>query len=152
MPFGLTDVKSQVYYKRGVYSQNRVVIAVALCFLKRSLKYSPSNLDAFYRLGYLYAISNRPQESLSVYDGLLKLSPNFAKFHYNIAIVLASLEDRQSASHHAREALKQDPHDEESLFLLETILQGKRVILTQREKAEKKVDRENLQLYNPETN
>ena len=152
IPFGLTEIKSQVHYKKGVDSQDRGEIEKAIYSLKRSLKYSPSNLEAFYKLGYLYAISNRPQESLSVYNGLLELSPNFAKVHYNIAIVLASLEDRQGASHHAREALKQDPYDEESLSLLKTILQGKRVILTQRGKEEKKVDRENLQLYNPETN
>ncbi len=146
IPFGLREVKSQIYYKKGVDCQSRGDFERGICFFKRSLEYSPSNLNTFYKLGYLYAISNRPEKSISIYSELLKLSPNFAKVHYNIALILASLGENESAYHHLREALKQDPYDEESLSLLKTIKEGKKVSIKIQE--EKRVDRQKLQLYN----
>ena len=146
IPFGLREVKSQIYYKKGADCQNSGDFERGIYFFKRSLEYSPSNLSIFYKLGYLHAISNRPEESVSIYSELLKLSPNFAKVHYNIAVILASLGGKESVYHHLREALKQDPYDEESLFLLKTMKEGKKVYIKIQE--EKRVDREKLQLYN----
>ncbi len=146
IPFGLKEIKSQIYYKKGADCQNKGEIDRAIYFLEGSLEYSPSNLNTFYKLAYLYAISNRPEKSISIYSELLKFSPNFAKVHYNIALILASLGENESASHHLTEALKQDPYDEESLSLLKTIKEGKKVIVGIQE--EKRVDRGKLQLYN----
>ncbi len=136
IPSGLREIKSQIYYKKGMDCQNKGEVDGAIYFLERSLKHFPSNLSTLYKLGYLYAISNRPGESLFIYNEILKLSPNFARAHYNIAVVSASMGRKREAIHHLREALNQNPYDEESFSLLKAIQE------------EKRVDREKLQLYN----
>ena len=123
IPFGVNELKGEIYYKRGVKCPD---VDEAISLLNKSLVYSPHNLNVFYKLGYLYAVSNRPRESLVVYNELLMLSPNFARTHYNIAVVLGSMGEKEEAVRHLRMALKHNPFDEESLCLMRKFTESRR--------------------------
>ena len=147
IPFSFREVKSQIYYKKAAACIKRGELNPAIDFLETSLKYSPYNLNTFYKLGYLYAIANKPLKSLFIYNELLKLSPNFAHVHYNIAVMLACLGEKENALSHLRQALKENPYDEKSLSLF-TALRKKGESESLVNFFEKRVDREKLQLYN----
>src|SRR5882724_2875915 len=68
-------------------------------------------------LADFYALANRPDDALKIYNSILAKSPEYIQGRYRMAEILLVKGDLQSAGAQIEDLLKKDPHDRQALLL-----------------------------------
>ncbi len=122
------EIKGQVYYKKGVTARNLGDFSSASSYYQKALQLDPANLQAAYKLCFVYANSNRIGEAIALYREILRISPNFAKTYYNLALLHFKIGDKPSALSYLRLSLRYNPYDQDSQKLLNFLSTGKTAV------------------------
>jgi tetratricopeptide (TPR) repeat protein len=77
--------------------------------LRAAIYTDPENADLWNSLGTTLLESGDPEQALTFYQEALRLRPNFARAHHNIAFCLDLLGDGETAIEHWRTSLTLDP-------------------------------------------
>ena len=105
--------------KEGFDHQRAARFSQAADAFRDILKFQPKNVDAVHYLGLaLWQITEQPDEALKLMRRSLKLAPDSAPKHHNIAAIFGSLGDIDKATGHYKTALKLQPDYAEAYFNL----------------------------------
>ncbi len=120
----IREVRGQVYYKLGIMDRNLKSWESAIRNYRRSLELDPANLQAAYKMAYAYGSSGQMARAEATYLEILRVSPNFAKTYYNLALLMLQRGDRDSALKYLALSRDYDPYDQESLRLDSLLREG----------------------------
>jgi len=112
------EIKGQVYYKEGITARNTQNWPGAIFNYQKALKLDPANLQAAYKLSFVYANVNQTEDAIKLYREILRISPNFAKTYYNLALLSLKLNNKDSAVTYLNLGLHYDPFDVEARKIL----------------------------------
>lgn len=106
-----------VYLGLALRSLNRYQEAVAAGL--RSTELQPKNAEAWYQLGVTYyRPTGRRGEGRKCLDTAVRLNPNVSAYHRDYAQALSDAGEYVEAVHQAREAVRLQPDDPVSVYLL----------------------------------
>lgn len=83
--------------------------AEAQAYFNYSLKNNPFNIDAINNLGTLFLAGEKLQEGRKLFEKALRLAPNFASAHFNLALCAAKEKKVGQAIDHYLAAIKIEP-------------------------------------------
>jgi tetratricopeptide (TPR) repeat protein len=116
------EIKGQVYYKKGIAARDAGDWSVAITNYRKALEIDPANLQAAYKLGFVYATVNQTEDAINLYREILRISPNFAKTYYNLGVLYyLKMNDVNTAIVYLNQALKYDPYDNETQKFLDQL-------------------------------
>lgn len=95
----------------------------ALPLVDQALALDPDNYEAFVVRGIALSQTNKPAEATEAFRKSIALNPNVPKPHYNLAVHLYGMGQREQALEALRAALRADPSHEGSLSLSRKIEQ-----------------------------
>ena len=107
------EIKGQIYYKEGVVARNAQNWPEAIFRYRKAMEIDPANLQAAYKLCFVYANVNQTEDAINLYRQILRISPNFAKTYYNLALLSLRLNDKNLAVAYLNLGLHYDPYDTE---------------------------------------
>ena len=84
---------------------------------------APENAPLQHRLGLLFHLLDRPEDSERALARATELEPNEAHFHWVLAVFLEQRMKREAALHHAQAVLALWPKDEQYLATVERLRQ-----------------------------
>lgn len=116
------EIKGQVYYREGIAARNAQNWPVAIAQYKKAIAIDPANLQAAYKLSFVYANANQTEDAIKLYREILRISPNFAKTYYNLALLSLKLNDKDSAVTYLNLGLRYDPYDKETQKILNMLI------------------------------
>ncbi|HFC05105.1 MAG TPA: tetratricopeptide repeat protein [Rhizobiales bacterium] len=105
--------------QQGLDYQRAENFSMAADAFRQVLKTDPENADAIHYLGLsLWQITQLPDEPLRLMQRSLKLTPNSAAKHHNIAALYGSLGDIETAIDHYKKSIALSPDYAEAYFNL----------------------------------
>jgi len=120
-------------YLQGKYSE-------AVPFYQQILQKNNSNFNAWYNLGAAYYKSDKADEALAAYDGIIKSSADpklVQKAWYNKGVVLTHQKKLLESIEAYKKALRLDPTDEDARFNLQKALEELRKQQKQKKEQQK---------------
>ena len=91
--------------------------------LQHAAAQAPNDPRAWYVLGLLYRVDNKPQPSAEAFQRVIKLDPSNADSHYFLGSLLANQQDLPAAAAEFRAALRLEPLHASAEFGLARTLQ-----------------------------
>jgi putative inorganic carbon (HCO3(-)) transporter len=99
---------------------------VAIEHFKRSLRWNPTFLTAYYKLAHAYNQTRQIDNAFKTYQDLARYAPDYSEIHYNLGVVHSSLADQDTRKLRAgnltpqeKEKLQQEIEQHRSLALKE---------------------------------
>ncbi len=90
-------------------------------FYRRALTLNPNNSRAYYNLGNAHLAQKRPQDAMKCYEKGVEMEKNGlikSRFYHNMGVVLQSRKQFAPAIECYKNALRNNPNDEESRYNL----------------------------------
>jgi tetratricopeptide (TPR) repeat protein len=117
---GIIALASTVYgyrYFKGAYHHNRGLqymnidapeyLRRAEKEFKKAVKYNPTFITSYYKMGHILSSLNRHDEAYEVYKTLQKYAPDYAEIHYNLGIIYLKQGRVKEALDDIREATRE---------------------------------------------
>jgi tetratricopeptide (TPR) repeat protein len=73
------------------------------------LNLNPNSPETYNSFGNLLGRENKPDEAVRQFEQALRLRPDFAVAHYNLALALKSMGRHAEAAHEFEQAKRLDP-------------------------------------------
>jgi len=96
----------------------------AIDLIQQSIALDPKNPQAHYRLGVVYAYSNRFDEAASYFEQTIKYDPSFLKAYINLGGVYGKLEQYPQALKILNQALRLDKNNAKIYYNLGMVYAG----------------------------
>lgn len=106
------------HYMRGVVLYNMADLKNAQIELERSIKLNYRLADAYYRLGQIYAMQDKPGEAIKMYKLGRRYDPKNADARYELASIFMEKGKEKYAVAAIRSALAVDPNNREFVSML----------------------------------
>ncbi|HZT50892.1 MAG TPA: tetratricopeptide repeat protein, partial [Stellaceae bacterium] len=96
-------------FARGVAAQRQARFSEAAAAYRRAIALKPDLSEAYFNLGVVLTLLQRPQEAVAAYRGALPLMRGYPQLHYNLGIVLRQVGERDAAIECYRLAISLKP-------------------------------------------
>ena len=106
------------HYMRGVVLHNMADLKNAQIELERSIKLNYRLADAYYRLGQIYAMQDKPGEAIKMYKLGRRYDPKNADARYELASIFMEKGNEKYAVAAIRSALAVDPNNKKFVSML----------------------------------
>jgi O-antigen ligase/tetratricopeptide (TPR) repeat protein len=116
---------SQIYLRKGVDAIAVKNWGKSAEPLKKAIRYEPWNMDAHFRLAYVYQTTGNYGDSLPEYERVLKLNPNYYPAYINLASLYMEKGDTEKAIGAAEKALQYDKYLLRPYLLMAHIYRGR---------------------------
>ncbi|MCC7518348.1 MAG: tetratricopeptide repeat protein [Verrucomicrobiae bacterium] len=108
-PLHGTDFRALDRYNAAAFLLQKGQLAEAERLALEGLAIAPGHADLHFALGNALFAQGRATEARAAFENAVKLDPQRASAHYNLAVVCRALGDRVSALREAAEARRLDP-------------------------------------------
>lgn len=106
------------HYMRGVVLHNMADLRGARAELERAIKLNYKLADAYYRLGQIYAMQDKPDEAIKMYKLGRRYDPKNADARYELASIFMEKGEEKYAVAAIRSALAVDPNNRRFVSML----------------------------------
>ncbi len=92
---------------RGVQLLDYGYYGQARDYFVKALKYNPTFITSYYKLGHCYSKLGQVDEALETYETLARYAPDYAEIHFNLGVLYLEQDQIEAAREHIEEAARQ---------------------------------------------
>ena len=102
---------SSVHLKSGIILRDNKRWDEAIEEYQKAIYWDQYNWKAYYRLGFAYAETNKPNEALAIYLKLKELAPDYADIHYNLGSLYLRMGKWEDAKEELQRSIELNPYE-----------------------------------------